>query len=197
MSKMKEINILNVGCGYTHVPYSDIKETRLDIDKNVKPDIILDLRKLKKLPKSKYDAVWSSHVLEHFYEHELPEVIRGIKHVLKSNGILIAMVPDLKALFNEVVSKKMSINDVIYMSGMGPVRPRDMLYGFQPQVATGNVFYSHKTGFDAKTMQDTLIANGFKKVYMSEENLQINAIACKSSLPSWTEKYMNIKKEDK
>jgi hypothetical protein len=193
MSKQKKLKILNAGCGYTHIPFLDVIETRLDIDKKVKPDIVLDLRKLKKLSKSVYDGVWMSHVLEHFYEHELTEIIGGIRHVLKKNGVLIAMVPDLKALFNEVVSKSMSINDIIYVSSMGPVRPRDMLYGFQPQVATGNSFYCHKTGFDAKAMQDCLVSNGFKKVYIGEENLQINAIACKSILPAWVKKNIKVK----
>jgi len=185
--------ILNVGCGYAPVSIPGIKEVRLDADSKVNPDIVLDLRELTSLPKSAYEGVWCSHVLEHFYEHELPQILEGIRHVLKQDGVLFAMVPDLKAVFAETIRRGLGINDVLYVSGMGPVRPRDVLYGVQPEVATGNIFYSHKTGFDAKIFRDTLSLAGFKQVFVGEENLQVNAIACCSKLPKWASKFVKVK----
>ena len=184
--------ILNIGCGNSSIQLPDIKEVRLDADSKVKPDIVLDIRNLKELPPNTYEGVWCSHVLEHFYEHELPIVLGGIRHVLKKNGVLFAMVPDLKALFLQVLQKNISVNDVLYVSGMGPVRPCDMLYGFQPEVATGNIFYSHKTGFDAKTLCNCLSLAGFKKIFVEESSLQVNAVACQSTLPKWAKPFVKV-----
>jgi hypothetical protein len=191
--KTEPIKVLNIGCGHAPVPLPGVKEVRLDADPKVKPDIVLDIRKLKTLPKHSYEGVWCSHVLEHFYEHELPMILDGIRHVLKADGVLFAMVPDLRAIFIETIQRNLGINDVLYVSGMGPVRARDVLYGFQPEVATGNIFYSHKTGFDAKIFRKTLEMAGFQKVFIGEENLQINAIACRSKLPKWASQFVKAK----
>ncbi len=185
MGKKPLIKILNIGCGYAKVTLPDVQEIRLDADPGVDPDIVLDIRKLKDLPKNSYDGVWCSHVLEHFYEHELPDVLAGIRHVLKKKGILFTMVPDLHDLFLQVMAKNISLDDTLYMSGMGPVRPRDILYGLQAEVETGNTFYSHKTGFDTKTLRNCLSAAGFQKILTEECSLQINAIACATQLPGW------------
>ena len=190
--RINRAKILNVGCGYSGVQLPNVKEVRLDADPKAKPDIVLDIRNLKELPGNTYEGVWCSHVLEHLYEHELPVVLDGIRHVLKKNGVLFAMVPDLRALFLEVLQKNISVNDVLYVSGMGPVRPRDMLYGFQPEVATGNIFYSHKTGFDAKTLCGCLTSAGFKKIFVEESSLQVNAIACLSILPKWARPFVKV-----
>src|SRR5215510_1625876 len=57
----------------------------LDIDPRGKPDIVCDARKLTSLAPQTYDAVYSSHNLEHYFAHDVPKVLRGFHHVLKPN----------------------------------------------------------------------------------------------------------------
>ena len=68
--------VLNVGGGPSRnlPPYYDNWEQHLlDIDKNVNPDICCDARELQ--IQDVYDAVYTSHTLEHFYKHEIPLIL--------------------------------------------------------------------------------------------------------------------------
>ena len=185
------VTMLNVGCGSSRIPIAGVQEVRLDLNPALKPDIVCDARQLETLPAAQYDGVWCSHVLEHFYEHEVPVVLRGIRHVLKDSGVLFAAVPDLAAMMTEMARRGLGINDVIYVSSMGPVRPRDMLYGFEPQITTGNVFFAHKTGFDNAALVQVVAAAGFNMVYSLCHSLQVDVIACATKLPRWAAKYVN------
>ena len=156
------MKVLNVGSAAVGMPakYSAWDVVRLDIDPGAEPDICLDARRLTTLEAAQFDAVYCSHNLEHFYRHEVPGVLEGIKHVLKPGGFVEIHVPDLMAMAKAMTEP----DDVWYESELGPITFHDVLYGYGQAVATGNTHYAHKCGFSANSLGEAVHRAGFDKV---------------------------------
>ncbi|HJZ33535.1 MAG TPA: hypothetical protein VKF35_20615 [Hyphomicrobiaceae bacterium] len=152
----------------------------LDIDPRGDPDILCDARRLNTLPAASYDAVYCSHNLEHYFAHEVPNVLMGFHHVLTSHGFAEIRVPDLALLMRTVAAKNLDLTDVIYQSKAGPVRVRDVIYGFGPEIErSGNDFFAHKTGFSPKSLIHVLRQCAFAICYLERRRLEIRAVAFK------------------
>ena len=48
------------------------QEIRLDIDPQAEPDVVGSITDMGPLLPQTFDAIWSSHSLEHLYAHEVP-----------------------------------------------------------------------------------------------------------------------------
>jgi SAM-dependent methyltransferase len=168
----KKIAIPKYFAGWTH--------ELLDIDPRGKPDIVCDARKLTTLAPGSYDAVYCSHNLEHYFAHEVPKVLAGFRHVLKPDGFAEIRVPDVAQLMRTVAEKDLDLLDVIYQSPAGPVRVRDVLYGFGPEIErSGRDFYAHKTGFSPNSLALALRESAFPQHVVLRGNLEIRAYAFK------------------
>jgi hypothetical protein len=73
--------VLHVGCGWPdpeslHDDFRgpEWRELRLDINPEVRPDIVADITGMPEVPSKSVDAVWSSHNVEHVFAHEVPKV---------------------------------------------------------------------------------------------------------------------------
>jgi SAM-dependent methyltransferase len=175
--------VLNVGGGTSRdLPphYKGWEQVLLDIDPNVKPDVVCDAKEMRKLPPAKYDAVFCSHNLEHFYRHEVPAVLAGFLHVLKPDGFVQIAVPDMMELFERVVRDCRDIDETWYSSSGGPISFHDVIYGWGKAVAQGNLYYAHKTGFSDKTLTKALSSAGFRHVMTAREQGNLHAYAFKS-----------------
>jgi hypothetical protein len=161
------MRVLNVGGGPTRaLPeyYREWDQDLLDIDPNVEPDIVCDAKEMHVLPPGKYDAVYCSHSLEHFYKHEVPAVLAGFRHVLKRDGFAHIIVPDMRHLFDRIAGK--DIDDTYYTTGDGlAITFHDVLYGWGLQVSKGNQHYCHKTGFTEKSLSKALLEARFARAY--------------------------------
>lgn len=162
-------SVLHVGCGVKHPELlhkrfhgSDWTEIRLDIDPDVKPDIVASLTNMQGVADATVDAVWSSHNLEHLPAHEVPVALAEFYRVVKPGGMVLISVPDLQQVAEFVVADK--LEDVIYVSPAGPIRPLDCLFGFGKAVAEGNDYMAHRTGFTGTTMTNHLKNSGFTEV---------------------------------
>src|ERR1700752_1954577 len=88
---------LHVGCGPKHAqlpgPFltDDWTEVRLDLDPNVKPDIIASITSMPNVPDGSFDAVYSSHNIEHIYAHEVPVALGEFHRVLRSGGFVMIL----------------------------------------------------------------------------------------------------------
>jgi hypothetical protein len=51
-----------------------------------------------------------------------------------------------------------------YNSPAGEIAPLDILYGHRPQLAAGNLYMAHRSGFTQKVLQATLEHFGFPMV---------------------------------
>lgn len=160
--------VLHVGCG----PFSteklhgifrgsDWSEVRVDIDPAVRPDIqasITDLR--KDVPDASVDAIWSSHNIEHLYDHEVDPALREFVRVLRPAGFALITCPDLEAIAKLVGE---GVERVAYESPAGPITPLDMLFGLRSAIQRGNVFMCHRTGFTEERLGKVIIAAGFNE----------------------------------
>ena len=176
--------ILNVGGNNRGIAlppqYADFEHLLLDIDPRGSPDIVCDARRLTTLPGEQFDVVYCSHNLEHYYRHDVPRVLAGFLHLLKTSGYAHIRVPDIAELMRVTVQQGLDIDDVLYQSEMGPIMVLDVLYGYNVEIEqSGQDFYAHKTGFTQKSLMLALQKSGFSKVYSGVGNLEVMALAFK------------------
>jgi SAM-dependent methyltransferase len=165
-------HVLHVGSGAKSVhrlhqvfrDASQWQEIRLDVDERVQPDIVcstVDMRGV--VPTASADAVWSSHNVEHLYDHEVPLAFAEFLRVLRPDGYFLMRCPDLEAVAEAML--KDGLETVAYVSPAGPITPLDMLFGHRASVARGNEYMAHKTGFTDLRLGRLLLEAGFIAAY--------------------------------
>ncbi|GEM_PF-236271 len=172
--------LLHVGCG-GYNPNALPKEfsrdqwleIRLDINPDVKPDIIGTITDLSNVPDNSVDAIYSSHNLEHIESHEVPVALAGFYRVLKLNGLVFITLPDIQKVAEYVSQGK--LEETLYISPAGPICAIDILYGLRTSIQQGNYYMAHRTAFTAKTLEQKLIQAGFKNVNVIKDNLNLFA----------------------
>ena len=138
------------------------QELRLDIDESVNPDIVGTMTDMSSVPSASVEAVFSSHNIEHLYPHDVPTALAEFKRVLKPDGFLVLTCPDLQSVCALIAEDKLT--EAAYVSPAGPITPLDILYGFRPSMAQGNLFMAHRCGFTQKVLTATLQASGYGTV---------------------------------
>ncbi|HET6449385.1 MAG TPA: methyltransferase domain-containing protein [Conexibacter sp.] len=167
--------VLHVGCG---PPYednlherfrgSDWRELRLDIDPDMRPDIVasmIDMRDV--VPSASVDAVWSSHNIEHVFAYEVPQVFGEFLRVLRPGGFALVTTPDLQRAAERIASGR--LEEPLYESDGGPITPLDMVYGHGREIERGFHFMAHRTGYTARTLEHKLRDAGFGDVKVRRE----------------------------
>ena len=179
---MQNLKLLNVGGNSKAIPlpviYKDVTHHLLDIDPKGSPDVLCDARKLMDMPDLDYDIVYCSHNLEHYYRHDVENVLAGFKHALKDGGAVHIVVPDMMAVFREMIAHDLDIDDVLYQSAMGPIRVSDVIYGYSKQIEeSGQEFFAHKTGFSAKSLSKCIHEAGFSDLKIANQGYNLILIA--------------------
>ncbi len=177
--------VLHVGCGMQrpgalHEVFSkgDWKEVRLDINPDVKPDIVASITDMSPVETESVDAVWSSHNLEHLFSHEVPVALREFYRVLKPGGFALVTMPNLQAVAKHVAQG--NLEDTLFVSPAGPIAALDIIFGHRASVLSGNHFMAHKTGFTAHTLGQKFRDVGFIKVQVKEEGYNLWAVGHKA-----------------
>ena len=159
---------LHVGCGAKRKDQTtrgfntpDWSEVRLDIDPGARPDIVADMVDMSAVATGSMDAIFSSHNIEHLYQHQTQSALREFRRVLKPSGFAVIGCPDLQAVARLIAEDK--LGEPAYQSPAGPVTPHDMLYGFGPQMALGQLFMAHRSGFTRTTLMQALQRAGFAR----------------------------------
>jgi hypothetical protein len=190
--------LLNVGSGGKGIAlpphYDGWVAHYLDIDPAVSPDILCDARRLGELDGGAYDAVYCSHNLEHYYRHETLPVLNGFRHMLKPDGFVELMVPDLEAVMRQVTRQPhLDLEEKLYDSPAGPITALDVIYGWGRHIAKSGVdFYAHKTGFTLVSLRRVLEESGFPVVYTGAGSLEIRAIAFTAPPSAWHRRLLGL-----
>jgi len=161
--------LLHVGCGqktsadlpppFNQAPWQEI---RLDIDPQMRPDIVASIDAMPMIGDGAVHGVYSAHNLEHLYPHEVEAALAEFRRVLAPNGIAVITTPDL-SMIAEAISQG-RLMETVYTAPAGPVAPIDMLYGFRPWLANGARQMAHRTGFTTQSLVDALRKAGFANV---------------------------------
>jgi len=152
------------------------QQVRVDIDPQTEPDVVGSITDMAELlPSENFDAIWSSHSLEHLYAHEVPLALSEFKRVLKSDGFALITSPDLESIAALLLDH--GLNYVAYTSPMGPITPHDMLFGHSSSIANGKTFMAHNTGFTCADLGQLLLDAGFPVVLAKRERWDLWALA--------------------
>lgn len=157
---------LNIGCGPKgsglRPPGLDAagwQEVRLDADPSVQPDVLAPAHDLSVLPSAGMDAVFSSHCIEHLYLDQAVPALTEWRRVLKPDGWLLLVCPDLQVAAEMVAQERLF--DVAYAG----IRPYDIIFSHQGLVAQGRAqghsFMEHKSGYTLSTLQALINQAGY------------------------------------
>lgn len=165
----------------------------LDIDPACNPDVLMDARELTKLEPNTYDAICCSHNLEHYFDHDVPKVLRGFLHILKDDGWAMILVPNMEELMQIVAAGHVDLADPLYHIEAGPICPLDVIYGWRKEIEESGVdFYAHRTGFSRRSLSRVLKSVGFKKIYTVFGHLEVISIAFKNEPTPEQIKHMQL-----
>ena len=148
---MKKPRLLNIGSGVKEFTPKSITDAftvvRLDIDEDVKPDVVATATEIPFEDES-FEAVYASHILEHIDLRVQPNILHEWYRVLKPGGQMYILVPNLslvaeKVLENDHERGLYPIGDKAYM-----VTPMDMLFGLPADTM------KHQWGFTRETLAE-------------------------------------------
>jgi SAM-dependent methyltransferase len=166
---MTEKTVLHIGPGKATIDQmspgfrdGSWREIRYDIDPSGKPDILGSITDMSVIDSESVDAIYSSHNIEHVYAHEVATVFRECKRVLKPNGFLAMTCPDIEMVAKHIVAT--GLTEPIYQSGMGPIRPIDILYGHTLAIAGGATYMAHRTALSKDLLYQHAQAAGFEAI---------------------------------
>lgn len=157
---------LHVGCGPARKDKTtagfntdEWKELRLDVDVQAQPDIIGSMTNIP-LDEGSVDAVFSSHSIEHLEAHEVPVALQEFKRVLKPDGFVVIICPDLQAVCALVAEDKL-LDELYHVPGIGSITALDVIYGHRGAIADGNKYMAHRCGFTRSVLVEVLKSIGF------------------------------------
>jgi SAM-dependent methyltransferase len=152
------------------------QEIRIDIDPEAAPNVVGSITDMASIfPAQSFEAVWSSHILEHLYPHEVPAALSEFRRVLKPDGFALITSPDLEAIASLILDH--GLDHVAYTSPAGPISALDMLFGHSASVANGHVHMAHKCGFTCVSLGQRLVDSGFATVLATRDGFDLWAVA--------------------
>ena len=138
-------------------------EVRLDIDPEVKPDILSSMLDMKEVKSNSFDAVFSSHNIEHVFAYQVNTAFSEMYRVLNNKGYLVITCPDIQQVSIEVAKGNLT-NPLYHTANNKPIAAIDIMYGYGSSLKEGNHFMAHKCGFADKVLFNELKRVGFKSI---------------------------------
>jgi predicted SAM-dependent methyltransferase len=116
----------------------------------------------KKLPFSKNEInyIYSSHMLEHLSKKSARKFLKECLRVLKPNGVLRLVLPDLRQLVESYIQNGDA--DIFLEKSYLGTPPAETLQDKLKVIFQG--YRHHQWMYDAKSLSKMLLENGFKKV---------------------------------
>jgi predicted SAM-dependent methyltransferase len=142
---------VNLGSGAS--PYPQF--VNVDINLARRPDMWLDVRRGMPFATGTVDAIYTRHVLEHFYHDELTRVLADAHRALRPTGGIRILVPSLEVACRAYLDG----DDSVLMTFPRPYRSRGG--------RTVNLLFcdgQHRMAFDFSLMQELLEGAGFTEI---------------------------------
>jgi hypothetical protein len=158
------------------------RQLRVDVEAAVEPDIVADLTDLSAIPDETADAVWASHCVEHLYAHQVKTALTEFRRILRDDGFVCVIVPDLQSIARFVVADQ--LNEPIYESPAGPITPHDMLFGFGAAIAQGHLSMAHRCGFTPGALQRCFHGLPFGEVVLRRRTAALELVALARAIPA-------------
>lgn len=175
--------VLDLGSAAVKPPvnhYDDWEIVSFDIDPESGADIIGDARYVDEVcDESSFDAVYMSHLLEHFYEFETKRVLEGIKKVLKPDGFCDIYVPDVLKSFGVAMRIGKGMHSKIYDSAAGPISLHQIIYGYG-----NNEYMAHKQGFDERRLVEAVSGVFEYYTFVKRFEFELGIVVFKEN-PTW------------
>jgi len=181
--------LLHVGCGFSRL--QDLpayfsaggwSEIRFDIDPGVDPDVVGDVQDLSIFDDGTIDAVYSSHNIEHVSSFQVPVVLREFRRVLRPDGVLVLLCPDMLSVAEAIVEGR--LEEPLYVSPAGPITAIDVVYGFQADLQRGRHYMAHKMAFTPDTLAGHVLRAGFTSAtVLRDRAVGLTALCCCKAVP--------------
>lgn len=187
MTKPPQARLLvNVGCGTREAsvlpPYfEDWRQLRVDADAAVAPDLIADITDLRQIADASADAVWAAHCIEHLYAHQVGQALAEFRRVLREDGFVCVIVPDLQAVARFVVEDR--FHDPLYHAQAGAVSAHDIFFGYGDAIAAGRTSMAHRCGFTPGSLQRAFREQQFGELYIKRRGKDFEIAAIARALP--------------
>ncbi|NJL09140.1 MAG: class I SAM-dependent methyltransferase [Methylacidiphilales bacterium] len=151
-------------------------EVRLDIDPREQPDHVGSFTDMSdSFASASFDAVWSSHAVEHLHAHEVPSALAEFRRILKDDGFVLIRCPDIEIAAELLIQH--GPDHIVYVSSLGPITPLDMLFGHAASIAQGRIHMAHRTGFTCSSLAKLLLDAGFATVIAKREYFDLWVLA--------------------
>jgi predicted SAM-dependent methyltransferase len=97
------------------------------------------------------DAVWAAHCVEHLYEHQVRLALAEFRRVLRDDGFVCVIVPDLQ-LVAQYVAEDQAARAPLSFPGRARY-PARHFFGFGAAIANGRTSMAHRCGFTPGSLQ--------------------------------------------
>jgi SAM-dependent methyltransferase len=178
--------LVNVGSGTRESavlpPYFDgWQQLRVDVDPTVTPDIVADITDLSQIPDASTDAVWAAHCIEHLYEHQVAQALAEFRRVLRDDGFLCVIVPDLQTVARFVAEDR--FHEALYQAPAGAVSAHDMFFGYGAAIAAGRTSMAHRCGFTPGSLQRAFRQQAFGELFITRRRADFEIAALARAVP--------------
>ena len=156
--------LLHLGSGGQRLGHPEATQ-EVTVDLMADCDVRADARTLP-FGDGVFDSVYAAHLIEHLNEAEGVEALQEWRRVLKRGGEVLVRCPDFDAILDYLV--RGGPLSVAYESAVGPIRPMDMLYGYQPDLKRWPSM-GHRWAYTQRMLGAALQAAGFRETEVAKE----------------------------
>ena len=99
----------------------------MDIDPRNAPDYVASICDMSGvIEDGSFDAIWSSHCIEHLHDHEVLPVLREFKRILREDGFAIVACPNMDAIAKLLVSEDIEFDRLSLSCRSDPAPRHDL-----------------------------------------------------------------------
>jgi SAM-dependent methyltransferase len=150
-----------LGARFAKIPFFRLLNRKVRLFKvDWDPGILIhDLRRRFPFRDNTVDVIYASHCLEHFTKDQGVQFLRECHRVLKTNGILRVVVPDLAALIAKYANGEIPADEFVEKLVAIPTSSNR---GCLKRLFANLIAFPHKCMYDEKTLLNKLRMVGFQ-----------------------------------